>query len=60
MSGQDHNLSLSSPMHTADFDQRVARAVESFLYDLDYMLLEEQHLRPRFKVPLVRPLTVCN
>jgi hypothetical protein len=24
------------------------------------MLLEEQHLRPRFKVPLVRPLTVCN
>ena len=55
MSGQDHNLSLSNPMHTDDFDQRVERAVESFLYDLDYMLLEEQHLRPRFKVSLVAP-----
>ena len=50
------DFELQKKIQSKEFEQSVDQAVESFLYDLDFMLLEEQHSHksPQRK-PLIKP-----
>ena len=48
------NPELQKKIQSIEFERSVDEAVQSFMYDLDFMLMEEQHLRPRKKHPFVR------
>ena len=37
------DLELQRKIQSKEFERSVDQAVQSFLYDLDFMLLEEQH-----------------
>ena len=46
---------LQRKILSKEFERSVDEAVEAFKYDLDFMLLEEQHIHPRNRHTLVRP-----
>ena len=50
------DLELQKKIQSKEFEHSVDQAVQSFLYDLDFMLLEEQHSQksPQRK-PLIKP-----
>ena len=49
------DLELQKKIQSKEFEHSVDQAVQSFLYDLDFMLLEEQHSLTRTRRPLVKP-----
>ena len=49
-----NNPELLKKLQSTEFERSVDTAVQSFMYDLDFMLMEEQHLRHRHKHPFVR------
>ena len=49
------DLELQEKIKSKEFEHSVDQAVQSFLYDLDFMLLEEQHSLTRTRRPLVKP-----
>ena len=53
-----HNLidsGLQRKIQSKEFERSVDEAVQAFKYDLDFMLLEEQHMHHRNMHSLVRP-----
>ena len=40
---QNIDTKLQKKIQSKEFDESVDQAVRSFMYDLDFMLLEEQH-----------------
>ena len=46
---------LQRKIQSKEFERSVDEAVQAFKYDLDFMLLEEQHMHPRNKNSFVRP-----
>ena len=44
---------LQRKIQSIEFERSVDQAVQAFMYDLDFMLLEEQHTRNRHQ--FVRP-----
>ena len=48
------NPELQRKIQSTEFELLVDEAVQSFMYDLDFMLIEEQHSRFRNKNPFVR------
>ncbi len=57
---QNLDAALQSQVQSKDFEQRVNRAVQSFLYDLDFMMMEEQHTGTRAKFSFERPVTTAD
>ena len=54
-----HNLidsELQRKIQSKEFECSVDEAVKSFKYDLDFMLLEEQHMHHRNRHSFVRPI----
>ena len=49
------DLELQKKIQSKEFEHSVDQAVQSFLNDLDFMLLEEQHSLTRTRRPLVKP-----
>ena len=49
------DLELQKKIQSKEFEHSVDQAVQSLLYDLDFMLLEEQHSLPHTRQPLVKP-----
>ena len=49
------DLELQRKIQSKEFERSVDEAVQSFKYDLDFMLLEEQHMHPRNRLSIVRP-----
>ena len=49
------DIELQKKIQSKEFEHSVDQAVQSFLYDLDFMLLEEQHSLTRSRRPLVKP-----
>ena len=49
------DLELQKKIQSKEFEHSVDQAVQSFLYDLDFMLLEEQHSLTRTRRALVKP-----
>ena len=47
------NSELRRKIQSTEFEISVDEAVKSFFYDLDFMLMEEQHLSPRRKHPFI-------
>jgi|TARA_B110000305_G_C18954000_1_gene409681 hypothetical protein len=41
---QNIDTKLQKRIQSKEFDESVDQAVRSFMYDLDFMLLEEQHV----------------
>ena len=41
---QNVDTKLQKRIQSKEFDESVDQAVRSFMYDLDFMLLEEQHV----------------
>lgn len=48
---------LQRRVQSREFERSVDQAVQSFMYDLDFLLLEEQHAQPRNKYAFVKPAT---
>ena len=46
---------LQRKIQSKEFERSVDEAVQAFKYDLDFMLLEEQHMRRRNSNCFVRP-----
>ena len=46
---------LQRKIQSKEFERSVDEAVQAFKYDLDFMLLEEQHKHPRNRHFFVRP-----
>ena len=57
---QNHDATMQNRLESKDFDQRVSRAVQSFLFDLDFMLMEEQHTDSRKKFSFEKPVTTTD
>ena len=51
------DLELQKKIQSKEFELSVDQAVQSFLYDLDFMLLEEQHSQTRKRCSLIKPFT---
>ena len=51
------DLELQKKIQSKEFELSVDQAVQSFLYDLDFMLLEEQHSQTRKRRSLIKPIT---
>ena len=51
------DLELQKKIQSKEFEFSVDQAVQSFLYDLDFMLLEEQHSQTRKPCSLIKHLT---
>ena len=49
------DLELQKKIQSKEFEHSVDQAVQSFLYDLDFMLLEEQRSLTRNQRPFVKP-----
>ena len=52
---QNIDTKLQKRIQSKEFEESVDQAVRSFMYDLDFMLLEEQHSLTRTRRPLVKP-----
>ncbi len=52
-----HNIDtkLQNRIQSKEFEKSVDQAVRSFMYDLDFMLLEEQHTAPRINHSFIQP-----
>ena len=46
---------LLKRVQSKEFENSVDQAVKSFMYDLDFMLLEEQHLTPDRNYSCIQP-----
>jgi hypothetical protein len=57
---QNLDANLQTRVQSKEFEHRVNRAVQSFLYDLDFMMLEEQHNGTRTRFNFERPVTTAD
>ena len=51
------DLELQKKIQSKEFELSVDQAVQSFLCDLDFMLLEEQHSQTQKRRSLIKPFT---
>jgi len=57
---QNIDTKLQKRIQSKEFDESVDQAVRSFMYDLDFMLLEEQHASSSLNYTCIQDDTVVK
>tara|TARA_B100000686_G_C16053243_1_gene600995 strand:+ start:263 stop:460 length:198 start_codon:yes stop_codon:yes gene_type:complete len=57
---QNIDTKLIKRIQSKEFEEAVDQAVRSFMYDLDYMLLEEQHTSTKQNYSNIQANSVVN
>ena len=57
---QNIDTKLQKRIQSKEFDESVDQAVRSFMYDLDFMLLEEQHACSNLNYTCIQDYTVVK
>ncbi len=57
---QNIDTKLQKRVQSKEFEESVDQAVRSFMYDLDYMLLEEQHASSSLNYSCIQPNEVIK
>ena len=57
---QNIDTKLQKRIQSKEFDESVDQAVRSFMYDLDFMLLEEQHACSSLNYTCIQDNTVVK
>jgi hypothetical protein len=52
---QNIDTKLQKKVQSKEFEESVDQAVRSFMYELDFMLLEEQHNTSKLKNSFIQP-----